>query len=100
MATTKRKVRAVRSREQSASVTVRLSPEMKDDLTERADSLGLSVNQYVAEVLRQSALDAIKQGEIKQDDRPLVARLAEALDDFNATMDAADALDSEDVPTT
>jgi DNA-binding ferritin-like protein len=94
-----KKVRAVRSREQSAEVKLRMSPEMKDDLTERAASVGLSVNAYLAEVLRLSALDAIKQG-IPTDSRPVAARMVAALDDFNAAMDAADALDSEDVTTT
>jgi uncharacterized protein (DUF1778 family) len=97
-----KKVRAVRSREQSAEVKLRMSPEMKDNLTERADSVGLSVNQYVAEVLRQSALDAIKQGQPKRADDPRteVQHIIKVLDDFNAAMNAADALASEDATTT
>ena len=44
---TKRKVRAVRSYEQSAEVKVRMSPEHKDHLLQIASELDVSVNRLL-----------------------------------------------------
>jgi uncharacterized protein (DUF1778 family) len=45
-----------RSHEQSAGVLVRMSPERRDELTEAAAALGLSVNQLISEVLTSVVL--------------------------------------------
>jgi hypothetical protein len=87
--TTKRKVRAVRSREQSAAVTLRMSPEQKDELRQIADAAGMSINQYAAHMLRMSAIHAAL------DNPDFVA----GLKDLNDAMSAADALEHDEATT-
>ena len=51
MSPTKRKVRAVRSYEQSAAVIVRMSPEQREQLANLAAAHAMSVNQFVLRMI-------------------------------------------------